>query len=219
MEIEKHKYRLFGRTRGRNKRNDDIKKYEYDIKKYKISKLEKNNKYILDIGTGYGETCILLAKKNYNHNIIACEKYINGNINLIRSIKKNNIDNIHIYNGNVNEFLDKNIQDSYFDIVSIFFPDPWPKKKHQKRRLINNIFLTKIHKYLNSEGKLYIATDSTSYLLDILRNIYNLRMIYEWQNAIQVNYLVKDYFDIETKFYKKAIICGRNPSLFILKKI
>ena len=127
--------------------------------------------------------------------------------------------NSYIYNGNVNEFLDKNIQDSYFDIVSIFFPDPWPKKKHQKRRLINNIFLTKIHKYLNSEGKLYIATDSTSYLLDILRNIYNLRMIYEWQNAIQVNYLVKDYFDIETKFYKKAIICGRNPSLFILKKI
>ncbi len=219
MEIEKHKYRLFGRSRGRNKKNNDIKIYLKDIEEFKISKLSKNKKYILDIGTGYGETSIFLSNEYKNHTVIACEKYVNGNINLISSIRKKNINNIFIYNGNVNEFLDENKIDNYFDYVFIFFPDPWPKKKHRKRRLLSKIFLKKIYKYINPGGKIYIATDSPSYFLDIVMNIYILRKVYEWYNSKETNLSIKDYFDIETKFYKKAIICGINPSLFILKKI
>ena len=58
------------------------------------------------------------------------------------------------------------------DQIWILFPDPWPKKRHHKRRLINEKFLKKIHRILKTEGKIYIGTDSISYLVSILYLIY-----------------------------------------------
>ena len=212
------KYRIFGRTLGRNKRNS-INNYNNLLIDYNFNQLNNQDQYILDIGSGYGETSIYLALKYPKHKIISCDKYISGNLNLIEKIKKKNINNIYIHNGHVLEILDNNQINKYFKFVFIFFPDPWPKKKHNKRRLINIDFLSKIHKFIKENGEIYIATDSALYLKDILVCIYNLRHIYEWSNQANSYLSIKDYFELETKFYKKAIISGRKPSLFILRKI
>ena len=127
--ILKTKNRLFGRTKGRNKKKIFNNNYFETIQKYKLKKLYNSKKYILDIGSGYGETTIFLAKQYPEHKIIACEKYIDGNINLIKNIRTQKIKNIVIYPGNVIDVLDQYINKPYFDIISIFFPDPWPKKK------------------------------------------------------------------------------------------
>ena len=219
MEKRNQNFRLFGRTRGRSNKNIDISEYNKRIKKYKLNKLFSQEKYILDIGTGYGETSIYLSKKYLKHKIIACEKYIDGNLNLIRNIEKNKIKNIYLYPGNFYELLSYNQIKQYFDIIFIFFPDPWPKKKHNKRRLVNNNFLKKIRDFIHINGLIYIATDSFSYSKEIIKSIYNSKKLYKWINQNDAHLSVKDYFDLETKFYKKAIICGRKPSLFILKKI
>ena len=62
MTTNKFKNRLFGRTRGRSKKKIDIKNYLSKLEKYKLPKFDKNINYILDIGTGYGETSIYLSK-------------------------------------------------------------------------------------------------------------------------------------------------------------
>tara|TARA_Y100000768_G_C23887951_1_gene638619 strand:+ start:418 stop:1077 length:660 start_codon:yes stop_codon:yes gene_type:complete len=219
MQIENNKYRLFGRTKVRGNKKINIKKYNDLINKYKTNFLNKNEEYILDIGSGYGETTLYLAKKYISKKIISCDKFINGNYNLLKNIENNNLNNVFLHTGNVNEILDKNEKQEYFNLIWIFFPDPWPKKKHFKRRLINNLFLIKIYNFLKEDGKIIIATDSTSYSRSILNTIFEIKNLYKWSNQRSLHLSTKDYFDIETKFYKKAINCGKKPSLFILEKI
>ena len=213
------KNRLFGRTRGRSKKKIIIEDYFKLLNQHKLTNLSLSKQYILDIGTGYGETSIYLSKKFPAYIIISCEKYIDGNLNLIKQIRKKNIKNIKIYEGNVLDLLDNYEIKKYFEQVNIFFPDPWPKKRHHKRRLITELFLKKLYPFIIDNGEIYIATDSTSYSRFILKNIYHSKNLYNWSNQSSFYLDTNDYIAVQTKFYKKAIISGRKPSLFILKKI
>ena len=210
--------RLFGRTRGRSKKKINLKNYYETLEKFKLQNLNENFDYILDIGTGYGETSIFLANKFIDKIIISCEKYIDGNINLLKNIEKNKINNIRLHNGNVYDVLE-NTNKKYFKLVWIFFPDPWPKNRHAKRRLITTNFLIKLHNILKENSEIYIATDSTIYVRFILNSIFNCKDYFLWLNQSDMNLNIKDYFNIETKYYKKAINSQRKPSLFILRKL
>ena len=210
--------RLFGRTRGRSKKKINLKKYHQTVAKYQFQNCDEKINYILDIGTGYGETSIFLANKFLDKVVISCEKYIDGNIILLKNIEKNKIKNIRLHNGNVYDVLES-IHKECFDLVWIFFPDPWPKNKHAKRRLITSDFLLKLHKILKRDSEIHIATDSTIYVRFILNSIYNCKDNYAWLNQSEMNLYIKDYFDIDTKYYKKAINSQRIPSLFILRKL
>ena len=210
--------RLFGRTRGRSKKNINLKNYYETVDKYKFINFNEKSDYILDVGTGYGETSIFLAKKFTDKVIISCEKYIDGNIILLKNIENNKINNIRLHNGNVYDVIE-NANKKYFRLVWIFFPDPWPKNRHAKRRLITSDFLIKLHRILKENSEIHIATDSTIYVRFILNSIYSCRDYFVWMNQSEMNLHIKDYFDIETKYYKKAINSQRKPSLFILRKI
>ena len=210
--------RLFGRTRGRSKKKINLKKYHQTVAKYQFQNCDEKINYILDIGTGYGETSIFLANKFLDKVVISCEKYIDGNIILLKNIEKNEIKNILLHNGNVYDILES-IHRKCFDLVWIFFPDPWPKNRHAKRRLITSNFLIKLHNTLKESSEIYIATDSIIYVRFILNSIYNCKDYFAWLNQSEMNLHIKDYFDIETKYYKKAINSQRKPSLFILRKL
>ena len=210
--------RLFGRTRGRSKKIINLKNYHDTVDKYKFKNFNEKSEYILDIGTGYGETSIFLAKQFPDNIIIACEKYIDGNITLLKNIEKNNINNILLHNGNVNNVLEI-ANKKHFNLVWIFFPDPWPKNRHAKRRLISCDFLIKLHSILKENSEIHIATDSTIYLRFILNSIFNCKEYFLWLNQSEMHLRIKDYFDIETKYYKKAINFQRKPSIFILRKL
>ena len=210
--------RLFGRTRGRSKKKFNLENYNKKIDKFKFQNFNEKSEYILDVGTGYGETSIFLAKQFPDKIVISCEKYIDGNITLLKNIKKNNINNILLHNGNVYNIIDITNK-KYFNLVWIFFPDPWPKNRHVKRRLITSDFLIKLHKILRVNSEIYIATDSTIYVRFILNSIYRCKDYFNWVNQSEINLSIKDYFDIETKYYKKAINSQRKPSLFILRKL
>ena len=210
--------RLFGRTRGRSKKKINLTNYYELADKYKFKNFNKKKEYILDVGTGYGESSIFLAKQFPDNVIISCEKYIDGNIILLKNIEINKIKNIRLHNGNVYDILES-INKKYFKLVWIFFPDPWPKNRHAKRRLVTSDFLVKLHKNMKDNCDIYIATDSTIYVRFILNSIYNCKDYFLWRNQSEMNYHIKDYFDIETKYYKKAINSQRKPSLFILRKL
>ena len=219
MTLDRYKHRLFGRTRGRSNKKINIEKYFEFLNKFRITNLSVSKKYILDIGSGYGETTIYLSKQYPRYTVISCEKYIDGNLNLLKKINTEKITNIRIHPGNVHNLLDNNNNKNYFELVWIFFPDPWPKKKHFKRRLITKEFLIKLYSFMKKNSKIFIVTDSISYSRFILNNIYKVKKYYKFfnQNYLHLNY--RNICDIETKFYKKAIISGKNPSLFILERI
>ncbi len=219
MNIDSFKYRVYGRTRSRGKKNITKEKYLLKTEKYKIKRLYKNINYILDIGSGYGESTIFLSNNNKKNTIISCENYINGNLNLINKIENYGISNIRIFPGNVNQFLDDLNKEIKFKKIYILFPDPWPKKKHIKRRLITNDFLKKLNIFLKQNGEIVIATDSFSYSKQIFKSVFNVKNLFNWKNQRNMYLGLNDYYNLETKYYNKAIISGRKPSIFILTKI
>ena len=219
MIPNKFKYKLFGRFKGRKKTHhpsfQDLKKYQFNEQK-NINKLKYN---ILDIGSGSGENALFLSNTHPESEIITCELFYDGNVNLVNQIIKNEIINISLFLGNVLEFLDQAEPLITFDEIWILFPDPWPKIRHHKRRLINNFFLTNISRYLKNSGRLMIATDSQSYIQSIIKNIFLVQNTYIWNNQKVSEW---DYDNLElprTKFYQKAKKLNRNSMFFELLKI
>ena len=219
MSKEQYKYKLFGRFKGRKKNNKYVLNFLNDLNINIKKDIHKNNYNILDIGSGSGENAIYLSNIYPNAKIIACELFKDGNINLCNQIILNKIKNISLFQGNVLEFLDILNQKSIFDEIWILFPDPWPKIRHQKRRLINSKFIVFLHFYLIKNASLVMVTDSRSYKRSILNVIYNLKNMYFWknQNFEDWNY---DLLDLpRTKFNQKAIKSNRNSMIFKLNRI
>jgi len=215
------KYKIYGRSKGRKIfsifDNELLDKYQLNFKKDFI----KFNKIILDIGSGNGENTIFLANKNPDSLILAVEIFKDGNINLCNLIKKFKINNIKIYSGNINKFLDSLDKENKKKIhqIWILFPDPWPKNRHHKRRLVNDIFLELIFSSINQEGSIFIATDSSSYLRQILISLYNNKIYFEWLNDKPYEWDFGNYDFPHTKYYKRAKRLENFPFFINLNKI
>lgn len=114
---------------------------------------------ILDIGTGMGEGTVAFAKTHPENDYLAVEVHRPGIGSLFRQAAEDELSNIRVINRDIVEVLEHQIPEQSLDEVYIFFPDPWPKKKHHKRRLINSAFLSLLYPKLKSHARLYIATD------------------------------------------------------------
>ncbi len=207
-------YRIYGRTKGRKKiKNNDsflkIKLINIDDKKYNI----------LDIGSGFGESTIKIAKKDKKKIVICCEKYIDGLNNLFKKVEKNLLNNIYIYQGNVHQMLDEYCSKKSISEVWILFPDPWPKKKHFKRRLVDKFFFNKIKTYLKDGAVINIASDSKSYISQILSTIHQVKEDFIWLNQSKSEWEYDLETLPETKYYKKALKNGLNPFYVKLRKL
>ena len=119
-------------------------------------------KIILEIGFGNGENTAFLAVENPNALVVASEVYLSGIGSLLNSIAQNSLNNIEIYDDDVRELLLK-LPNEIFDEIYIICPDPWPKARHHKRRLIKHDFLKVLAKVLKQGGTVYISTDWENY--------------------------------------------------------
>ena len=132
---------------------------------------QSSDKRILEIGFGDGENLISSAQNNLNFFFFGVEVYEMGVANILKSMETNGISNVKIIFGDVKEALEKNSVEDYFDEILIFFPDPWPKRKHNKRRLVSEDFLFEIKKILKKDGVLIIKTDWKEYAEEIEQNV------------------------------------------------
>ena len=128
----------------------------------------KNSELILEIGFGMGTSTAEIAKSNLNKNYIAIEVHSPGVGNLLKLIKEKEIPNLKIIQHDAVEVLNSMIKNESFDGIHIFFPDPWPKKRHHKRRLIQSDLLKLIAQKIKKSGYLHIATDWEEYALWII---------------------------------------------------
>ena len=118
---------------------------------------------ILDIGVGAGESTINHALIHPENNYLAIEVHRPGLGRLLNKIESLSLNNIKIINHDVIDILEKQIPNRSLNQIFIFFPDPWPKKKHHKRRLINSDIFMLIKDKLSLHGRLHIATDCLNY--------------------------------------------------------
>ena len=118
---------------------------------------------IMDIGVGTGDTTFFHAQQHPENNYLAVEVHKPGIGSLLKKIETNNLTNIKIINHDVIDVLRNQISNHSLSQVFIFFPDPWPKKRHHKRRLINKKLLEILKIKIADHGRLHIATDWIDY--------------------------------------------------------
>lgn len=118
---------------------------------------------VLEIGFGMGDSLIEMAKANLEIDFIGIEVHTPGVGRLLNLIEENHLTNIRVYSEDAIEVLENCIADHCLQKVQIFFPDPWHKKKHNKRRIIQAAFIQKLRKKLQPEGIIHLATDWEDY--------------------------------------------------------
>jgi len=190
---------------------------KFTLQKFLFKKKIVNNKKFLEIGFGYGENLIHLSKNNSDTSIIGCEVYEPGIANLVEKIEIEKLKNIYIYPKNIFSLFD-NLEKNSFQKVFILYPDPWPKKKHFKRRLISEILLEKIYEILKKNGLIFISTDSSDYLNIILYTFF-LNKNFLWVNKKITNCYKRPKELIESKYERKGIIKSNKKYFLKFKKI
>lgn len=201
----KKNIRSFGRIKAKNITNNDNDLLKNFLPKYSINigdKLDKDKVNHLEIGFGFGESIAHRAINNQNINYIGCEAYTKGIASLLEKIKKNNINNLKIFYGDA-RILIESLEDKSLDKIFILFPDPWPKKKHNKRRIINEEFLALMSKKLKNNGELFFASDIINYVEWTTEKIDITKLFTKKFNSLD-ECLKEPNWWIETRYQSKA---------------
>jgi len=118
---------------------------------------------IMEIGFGMGDATWQIARDNKDKAFLGVEVHKPGVGKLLSHIDSENLQNLKIIEYNVVHVLDKMIPSNSLEGIHIFFPDPWPKTKHHKRRLIQEPFVKRLLDSLAKDGYLYVVTDWEPY--------------------------------------------------------
>jgi tRNA (guanine-N7-)-methyltransferase len=122
---------------------------------------------VLDVGFGDGETLLTAAANNAHVDFLGVEVHEPGVGHLLVMLEKAGLTNVRIIQRDVVDVITHMITTPVFDVVNIFFPDPWPKKRHHKRRLIQPPFASLIARTMKPGGLLHVATDWADYAQQI----------------------------------------------------
>ena len=129
------------------------------------------NSVTLEVGFGNGDSLLEMAIQNPNLNFLGIEVYEAGVGRLINEASKNKLTNLKIIKEDAVEVLNNNIPDDSISHFQLFFPDPWHKKRHHKRRIVQTSFLDLLTKKLKNNGIVHIATDWENYAEHIMETL------------------------------------------------
>ena len=171
----------------------------------------------LEIGFGGGEHLAAQARTHRDVNIIGCEPFVNGMAKLLAVIEHERLDNIRVWDDDVTDLL-PTLPDASFDRVYILYPDPWPKRRQRKRRLVSDENLAMLARVMKPGAELRFASDIDDYIGWVLARI--LRSPHFRWTATRANDWRTPYEGWPgTRYEAKAIREGRVPSYLILKRI
>ena len=118
---------------------------------------------IMEIGTGMGEATAEIAKTFPEIGFIGVELHKPGLGSLLNRINEYQLKNVRLVCEDARVLLEEFVDDNALDGFHLYFPDPWPKVRHWKRRIVQKEFVELIHKKLKSNGYIHIATDWVAY--------------------------------------------------------
>ncbi|HHN65990.1 MAG TPA: tRNA (guanosine(46)-N7)-methyltransferase TrmB [Nitrospirae bacterium] len=165
----------------------------------------------VEVGFGTGEFLYNMARRHGDINFIGIELYLSGVVKLIRRMvdydnKRRPLpENIRLIIKDTREALKEQFGDESIDCIYILFPDPWPKKRHHKRRLINSEFVSLLKRKLKKGGVAVVATDHIGYAETIEETFIE-------QGFLKRDCGIPEVY--ETKYARKALRDGRKIAVF-----
>ena len=163
---------------------------------------------ILEIGFGMGEATAHIAALMPETNFLCCEVHTPGVGALLKRIDEKGLTNIRILQHDAVEVIEHMLRPGSLDGVHIFFPDPWHKKKHNKRRLIQPPLIAKLAARLKPGGYLHCATDWQPYAEQILEVLTAEPLLKNTADAASDGYAPKPDYRPLTKFENRGIRLG-----------
>jgi len=182
----------------------------------------------LEIGFGDGGHLLHQALEHPQVGIIGCEPFINGTVKLLRGVEENGLENVRIFQGDFRELFEprnsgipelqignSEVQEfgSSIDRVFILFPDPWPKKRQQKRRLVSHESLDILARVMKPGARLRIATDHEGYAKWIVKLLL-ARRDFRWLAQSKADWQVQPVDHIETKYQLKNLAGSKRAIFF-----
>jgi len=157
---------------------------------------------ILEIGFGNGTSLAEIAKAYPEKDYLGIEVHRPGVGNLLLQMEAEQIENIRVMKDDAVEVLEKNIADDSLDAVYLFFADPWHKKKHHKRRIVQPDFVQLLRKKLKTGGLFHMATDWQDYAQHMMR-VMNVAEGFE-NRAGEGQYIERPDYRPLTKFEQRG---------------
>lgn len=165
FDRETDKFRTFGRAKGRPLSphmqaiwNETFPKLKWDLD----ADLPTSNLW-LEIGFGGAEHLIWQAEHHPNVHLVGAEPFMNGVAKAVRGAHDSNLTNLSLHHGDVRDLLTA-LPDQSLEKIFILFPDPWPKTRHHKRRLLRTKFIAELYRVLKTGGELRFASDIIHYV-------------------------------------------------------
>jgi len=171
----------------------------------------------LEIGFGNGDTLSELARLNPDRDFIGIEVHRPGVGRLLNNLAAAQLENVRVICGDAVEILNRCIPDASLAAVLLYFPDPWPKKRHHKRRIVQAEFVTCITRKLQSGGQFHLATDWPEYaehMLAVLQAAPELR-----NTAADSAYVARPAERPLTKFEQRGLNRGHPVRDLVFSRI
>ena len=171
----------------------------------------------LEIGFGNGEHLIAQAKANPDIGIIGCEPFMNGVSTCLAEIETHKIENIRIWPDDARLLLDA-LHPNGLNRVFILHPDPWPKKRHKKRRLVQTELLNTLSSLMKPNAELRMASDAPNLVEWMLEKAFHHPNL-EWMAKSADDWRKRPSDWPQTKYERKGLKSGRPPVYMIYKNI
>lgn len=163
----------------------------------------------LEIGFGGGEHLATLAARHRDISFMGCEPFINGMASLLVAIEREQLDNVRILMDDARLLLAA-LPDRSLDRVHILFPDPWPKKRHNRRRIVSPAVLDQLARTMKPGAMLRLATDHEDYGVWMLRHLLD-RPEFHWTATRADDWRIRPAEEPETRYEAKALAKGLKP--------
>ncbi|MGO9421046.1 tRNA (guanosine(46)-N7)-methyltransferase TrmB [Roseiarcus sp.] len=168
---ESRRRTLYGRSRGKTLRTGQERLVAEALPKLEIGpeELRRPGNFAfepsaiwLEIGFGAGEHLIQQAKANPEVGLIGCEPFLNGVAAALAGVEREGLANVRLRRGDAQALVEA-APDAFFSRVFILYPDPWPKRRHNKRRIVSDAMVEGLARVVKSGGEVRFATDIDDY--------------------------------------------------------
>jgi len=169
---------------------------------------------VVEVGSGMGETTARIARENPGTDYLAIEVHAPGVGSLLKHLEEDGTGNVRVVRHDAVEVLRDMVPPGSLAGIHVFFPDPWPKKRHHKRRLVQEPFARLAAERLAPGGYLHVATDWEEYAEHVLSVLSREKLL---ANTAE-NYAPRPATRPETKFERRGIKLGHGVWDIVFKR-
>jgi tRNA (guanine-N7-)-methyltransferase len=218
--------RLYGRSKGHKLREGQAALVEDALPRFSVpdhgpldavTLFGDDRPLEFEIGFGSGEHLAGQARMRPDHGFIGCEPFLNGVVGALNHIRDDALTNVRLHMGDALEVLER-LPDASLDRLYLLHPDPWPKARHAKRRMVNHGPVDMIARKLKPGAEFRLGTDDPTYCRWSMM-VMNARRDFVWQAERPADFLVRPDDWPQTRYEAKARRKGHEVWYFIYKRV